>query len=75
MNLTAIKESALLLSANEKAELIDALWDDLEPARWQEVGPAWGAEAEQRIDAVEAGKLPCVDQDQVFKTLRASLPK
>lgn len=61
------------LSASERAELLDWLWDGLQPRAVLELQERWAAEAEQRIDAVDRGDLPTVDGPTSMEELRRSL--
>jgi len=61
MTLAKVQESAMELSAGERAELLDWLWDGLQPRGVLELQERWAAESEQRIDAVDRGDLPTVD--------------
>ncbi len=73
MTLTELQESALELSASDRAELLDWLWDSLQPRGVLELQERWAAEAEERIDAVDRGDLPTVDGPTASEGLRRSL--
>jgi putative addiction module component (TIGR02574 family) len=73
MTLERVQEGAKLLSSRERAELLDWLWENLQPEGTSEVQERWAAEAEDRIDAVERGELPTVDGPAVMEQLRSSL--
>lgn len=73
MTLAEVQKSALELSAGERAELLDWLWDALQPQGVLELQERWAAEAEQRIDAVDRGELPTVDGPTALAGLRRSL--
>jgi putative addiction module component (TIGR02574 family) len=73
MTLTKVQESAMELSASERAELLDWLWDGLQPRGVLELQERWAAEAEERIEAVDRGDLPTVDGPTASEGLRRSL--
>ena len=60
MTLAKVQESVKELSARDRAELLDWLWDRLQPERVLQIQERWAAEAEERIDAVDRGELPTV---------------
>jgi hypothetical protein len=55
--------------------LIDILWESLDEARVQEIEARWAAESEDRIDAVDRGKLQAIDGPSALRELRSSLRK
>jgi len=73
MTLAMVQESAKELSAGERAELLDWLWDSLQPEGVLQVQECWGAESEERIAAVNRGELPTVDGRSAMDELRRSL--
>jgi putative addiction module component (TIGR02574 family) len=73
MTLAKVQESAQELSAQERAELLDWLWDGLQPEGVLQLQEQWAAESEQRIDAVDRGELPTVDGRSAIEELRRSL--
>ena len=75
MNLTSIQKEIAHLSSNERAMLIDILWESLDEARVKETEAKWAAESEERIDAVDRGELQTVDGPSVLRDLRSSLRK
>ena len=75
MSLTSIQEEIVRLSSTERAMLIDILWDSLDEERIKEIEAKWAAESEDRIDAVDRGELPTIDDRPLFERLRASLRK
>lgn len=75
MSLTSIQKEIAELSSNERAMLIDILWESLDEARVKETEAKWAAESEERIDAVERGELPTVDGPSALRDLRSSLSK
>jgi putative addiction module component (TIGR02574 family) len=75
MSLASIQEEVLQLNSNERAMLIDVLWESLDEARIKEIEAKWAAESEDRIDAFERGELPAVDGPAALRDLRSSLRK
>jgi putative addiction module component (TIGR02574 family) len=72
MTLAKVQESAMELSTSERAELLDWLWDVLQPREVLEVQERWAAEAERRIDAVDRGELPTANGPAAIQELRRS---
>jgi putative addiction module component (TIGR02574 family) len=75
MSLASIQEEVLRLNSNERAMLIDLLWESLDEARIKEIEAKWASESEDRIDAFERGELPAVDGPSALRDLRSSLRK
>ena len=61
-----ILEKALVLSAIERAALVDSLLASLDQpdARIDEL---WAAESEHRLELFEAGKMQAIPAEQVFQ--------
>ncbi|HRZ99481.1 MAG TPA: addiction module protein [Candidatus Paceibacterota bacterium] len=72
MRLAKAQESGMELSAGERAELLDWLWDGLQSPGVLELQEQWAAEAEERIDAVDRGELPAVDGPTALEDQRRS---
>lgn len=75
MSVTAIQAEILGLPANERARLIDVLWDSISGSELKYRETAWAAESERRIDAFDAGKLTARDATEIFADLKKGLPK
>ena len=73
MSLTSIQEEIARLDSNERAKLIDILWDSLDEGRIKETEAKWAAESEARIDAVDRGELPTIDGPSALGDLRSSV--
>jgi len=65
----AILKQALRLDPVQRAELIDKLFHGFDAAPDARLDAAWAAEAESRIDACRAGKLPAVSAEAAFARL------
>ena len=57
MSLASIQKEVLQLKSNERAMLIDLLWESLDEERIKDIEARWAAESEDRIDAFERGEL------------------
>ena len=75
MTVATIQAEMLGLPAEERAKLIDVLWDSLSLPEVKSREEVWADESERRIDAFEAGKLPAQDAASVFSKLRKDLRK
>jgi putative addiction module component (TIGR02574 family) len=53
----ALEKEAMKLSAEEKAHMIDALWQSLDPAEQESVDRAWLVESRDRLNAFRVGEL------------------
>lgn len=75
MNLTSIQEEIIRLSSDDRAKLIDFLWDSIDGDRVKEIEAKWAAESEERIDAVDRGDMQTIDGPSALRELRSSLGK
>ena len=75
MSLASIQNEIGQLNPQERAMLIDLLWESLDESRIREVEGKWAAESEDRIDAFEWGELSAVDGPSALRDLRSSLRK
>jgi putative addiction module component (TIGR02574 family) len=75
MSLTSIQKEIQALEPNERASLIDLLWESLDEEHIKEIEKRWAAESEDRIEAFERGELPAVDGPTALDELRLSLRK
>jgi putative addiction module component (TIGR02574 family) len=75
MSVAAIQSEVLKLSAKERAQLLDLIWQSLSEPEIKTREAAWAAESERRIDAYEKGKLAARDAADVFEDLKKSLKK
>ena len=73
MTLEKVQENVKGLSTQERAELLDWLWDGLQPEGVLQLQERWAAESEERIDAVDRGELPTIDGRSAIEELRRSL--
>ena len=75
MTVAAIQTEVLALPAEERAKLIDVLWDSLSLPEVKSRQAAWATESERRIDALNDGRLTTRDAATVISELRKSLQK
>ena len=75
MSLTSIQKEIVHLSSDERAKLIDILWESLDEERIKEIETKWAVESEERIDAVDRGELETLDGPSALRDLRSSLKK
>ena len=73
MDSILLKEAALKLSAFERAQLIDALWQSLDPVEQAEIDQAWLEESRERLNAYRRGEIEAVDGESVLSTLKDKL--
>ena len=67
-----ILEQALALPADDRAVLIEALADSLDEING-DLDPAWSAEIDRRIDAVENGRSRLIPGDEVDARVRRTV--
>lgn len=72
MSNTAVKDEAMRLAPEDRAELADLLMNSLDPIG-PDVEAAWSSENRQRIEAYSLGKIPTEDGDDVMRRLRDRL--
>lgn len=72
-----IEEEIQELSTAEKAQLLRALWEQLDGNSEADsaIDQAWRAEARRRDQEIDQGEVDTVPADEVFKRLEASLRK
>jgi len=79
MSSAEISQTALRLPPQERAALIDQLFDsidtELTKERRAEIEARWSTESEARIDAVEREELKIVDGPATMEKLRRSITK
>ena len=75
MSLASIQKEIFQLDSQERARLIDLLWESLDESRIKEIEAKWAAESEERIDAFDRGELSAIDGPAALQDLRSSLRK
>jgi putative addiction module component (TIGR02574 family) len=73
MDNVLLKEAALKLSAFERAQLIDALWQSLDPADQDAIDQAWLEESKERLQAYRQGEVEAVDGETALAELKSKL--
>ncbi len=75
MDSAILAKEALQLTPFEKAQIIDALWQSLEPAEQESVDRAWLAESRDRLQAFRAGELKALDGEETLCSIASELGK
>jgi hypothetical protein len=75
MSLASIRKEIFQLDSQERARLIDLLWESLDGSRIKEIEAKWASESEERIDAFDRGELSAVNGPAALQDLRSSLRK
>ena len=73
MDSVLLTEAALKLSPFERAQLIDALWQSLDPAEQDAIDQAWLNESKDRLQAFQQGQLAAVDGETALSALKDQL--
>jgi putative addiction module component (TIGR02574 family) len=75
MESAVLAKEALQLTPFEKAQMIDALWQSLDPAEQATVDRAWLAESQERLKAFRAGQIKALDGEAAIHSIAAELGK
>jgi putative addiction module component (TIGR02574 family) len=75
MDSAILAKEALQLTPFEKAQIIDALWQSLDPAEQESVDRAWLAESRDRLQAFRAGELKALDGEEALRSIASELGK
>jgi putative addiction module component (TIGR02574 family) len=75
MESAVLAKEALQLTPFEKAQMIDALWQSLDPAEQATVDRAWLAESQERLKAFRAGQIKALDGEATIHSIAAELGK
>ncbi len=75
MDSAILAKEALQLTPFEKAQMIDALWQSLDPAEQESVDRAWLAESRDRLRAFRAGELKALDGEETLRSITSELGK
>jgi len=67
-----VLDGALHLAPVERAELVERILASFTFPSRSDIDAAWSREAEERIDAYEAGQLPSTPAMQVFERVDGS---
>lgn len=75
METAILAKEVLRLTPFEKAQLIDALWQSLDPAEQKSIDRAWLAESQDRLKAFRAGELKALDGEETIRSIEDELGK
>jgi putative addiction module component (TIGR02574 family) len=75
MDSAILAKEVLQLTPVEKAQIIDALWQSLDPAEQESVDRAWLAESRDRLQAFRAGELKALDGEETLRSISSELGK
>lgn len=75
MDSAILTQEALRLSAWERAQVIDALWQSLDPAGQASLDQAWLAESHDRLQAHRAGEIKALDGEATLNAIETQLRK
>ncbi len=70
-----LEKEVLKLSAVEKAQIIDALWQSLDPAEQKSIDRAWLAESQDRLKAFRAGEIKALDGESTLQSIESELDR
>ena len=69
MDSVLLQEADLKLSPFERAQLIDALWQSLDPAEQTAIDHAWLEESKDRLAAYRQGEIEAIDGGSALSAL------
>jgi putative addiction module component (TIGR02574 family) len=72
MAVEKVLQEALALPSEDRARLLEALQESLEPD--EEWGKAWAAEVARRVKDLDEGRTRAIPAEEVFAKLRARFP-
>lgn len=75
MDSAILTQEALRLSPWERAQVIDALWQSLDPGEQTAIDRAWLAESHDRLRAYREGAVKALDGEAALATIEAGLRK
>ncbi len=73
MESAVLAKEALRLTPFEKAQIIDALWQSLDPVEQEPVDRAWLAESRDRLNAFRTGEIKALDGEDAIKSIESEL--
>jgi putative addiction module component (TIGR02574 family) len=73
MDSAILAKEALQLTPFEKAQIIDALWQSLDPAEQESIDRAWLAESQDRLKAFHAGEIKALDGESTLRAIESEL--
>ncbi|MBI5396493.1 MAG: addiction module protein [Verrucomicrobia bacterium] len=75
MDNVILTREALKLPPAERVQVIDSLWQSLDPAEQAAIDQAWLEESRDRLKAHHEGKLAAVDGEEALRRIEADLGK
>jgi putative addiction module component (TIGR02574 family) len=75
MDTAILAKEILQLSPLEKAQIIDALWQSLDPVEQKAIDQAWLKESHDRLNAYRAGELKALDGEETIHSISGELGK
>ena len=73
MDSAILTEEALRLPAWERAQMIDVLWQSLDPVEQTAFDRTWLVESHDRLQAYREGKLRALDGEATLNTIESEL--
>jgi len=73
MDSAILAKEALKLPPLERAQIIDALWNSLDPAEQDTIDRAWLLESQDRLAAFRAGELKAINGEEALRAIEAEL--
>jgi putative addiction module component (TIGR02574 family) len=68
--LQEVFEAAQSLPADERAWLVHALWDSMQPSDWPPLGEEWAAEVQRRSRQIDEGRMTLSSWSEVRERAR-----
>jgi putative addiction module component (TIGR02574 family) len=75
MDSAILANEALKLPPQERAQIIDALWNSLDPAEQDTIDRAWLLESQDRLAAFRAGELKTVNGEEALRAIEGDLKR
>ena len=73
MDSAILANEALKLPPLERAQIIDALWNSLDPADQDAIDKAWLLESQDRLAAFRAGQLTAINGEEALRAIEDQL--
>ena len=73
MDSAILASEALKLPPLERARIIDALWNSLDPVEQDAIDKAWLLESQDRLAAFRAGQLTAINGEEALRAIEDQL--
>jgi putative addiction module component (TIGR02574 family) len=73
MDSAILANEALKLPPVERAQIIDTLWNSLDPAEQDGIDRAWLLESRDRLAAFRAGELTAINGEEALRAIEDEL--